>query len=112
MNKQFKQLQKENILIYLEIDTIISLSKMSQKLRDELLTQILLLIDNEIKQEKECNIKMQKQIKLYYHKTDGGAKYLCSEKIKGTEEGSFNSKYIIRIDGDIKKDTELSINED
>ncbi len=52
------------------------------------------------------------QIKLYYHKTYGGAEYLCSECISGTNEGSLNSKYIVRIDGDIKKDTELFIKED
>ena len=49
-------------------------------------------------------------IKLYYHKTDGGAEYLCSGNVKGTDEGSFfNSKYIIRIDGNIKKDAEIMI---
>ena len=48
-------------------------------------------------------------MKLYYHKTDGGAKYLCSEAVENTNEGSFNSKYIIRIDGDITKDAELNI---
>jgi hypothetical protein len=48
-------------------------------------------------------------MKLYYHKTDGGAKYLCSERVKGTTEGSLNSKYIVRIDGDITKDAELFI---
>jgi len=49
-------------------------------------------------------------MRLYYHKTDGGAVYLCSESVKGTTEGSFNSQYIVRIDGNIKKDAELSIN--
>jgi hypothetical protein len=49
-------------------------------------------------------------MKLYYHETDGGAKYLCSSKVKGTkDEGSFDSKYIVRIDGDITKDAELNI---
>ena len=48
-------------------------------------------------------------MRLYYHKTDGGAEYLCSESVGDTEEGSFNSKYIVRIDGDIKKDAELNI---
>lgn len=47
--------------------------------------------------------------KLYYHKTDGGAEYLCSANIEGMNEGSFNSRYIIRIDGDITKDAELTI---
>jgi len=51
------------------------------------------------------------EIKLYYHKTDGGAEYLCSNNIEGTDEGSFKSKYIIRIDGDKKKDCELRIEE-
>lgn len=50
------------------------------------------------------------KIKLYYHKTDGGAKYLCSSHIKGCDEGSFKSKYVIRIDGNIRKDCELYIN--
>jgi len=44
-----------------------------------------------------------------YHHIDGGAEYLCSSAVEGTEEGSFNSKYIVRIDGDITKDAELSI---
>ncbi len=48
-------------------------------------------------------------MKLYYHKTDGGAEYLCSEAVEGTTEGSFNSKYIVRIDGNITKDAELLI---
>jgi hypothetical protein len=52
-------------------------------------------------------------MKLYYHKTSGGAEYLCSSKVKGTKnEGSFDSKYIVRIDGDIKKDAELLVRED
>lgn len=51
-------------------------------------------------------------MKLYYHKTDGGAEYLCSECVKGTSEGNmFDSKYIVRMDGDITKDAELSIRE-
>jgi len=51
-------------------------------------------------------------MKLYYHKTDGGAEYLCSDHIISDKtEGSFDSKYIIRIDGDIEKDAELNIRE-
>jgi len=50
-------------------------------------------------------------MKLYYHKTDGGAEYLCSNNIDGTQEGSLDSKYVVRIDGDIKKDAELFIKE-
>ncbi len=48
-------------------------------------------------------------MKLYYHKTDGGAEYLCSSNVKGTNEGSFASKYIVRIDGDIEKDAEMTV---
>jgi len=48
-------------------------------------------------------------MKMYYHKTDGGAEYLCSDRVKGTTEGSLNSKYIVRIDGNIKTDAELFI---
>jgi flagellar motor protein MotB len=41
-----------------------------------------------------------KTIKMYYHETSGGAEYLCSEKVEGTKgEGSFNSKYVVRLDG-------------
>jgi len=49
-------------------------------------------------------------MKLYYHKTNGGAEYLCSNKVEDTKnEGSFKSKYIVRIDGNIKEDAELMI---
>jgi hypothetical protein len=51
-------------------------------------------------------------MRLYYHRTDGGARYLCSEAVPGTEEGSFKSKYVVRIDGNIRKDAELLIRED
>lgn len=52
-------------------------------------------------------------MRLYYHETSGGAKYLCSSKVRGTEgEGSFKSKYIVRIDGNIKKDAEILIRDD
>jgi hypothetical protein len=41
----------------------------------------------------------KEKIKLYYHKTSGGAEYLCSSKVKVTkDEGRFDSKYIVRID--------------
>ena len=49
-------------------------------------------------------------MKLYYHKTDGGAEYLCSNYIvcpNGEREGIFNSAYVVRIDGDITKDAEI-----
>lgn len=57
------------------------------------------------------------EIKLYYHKTDGGAEYLMdtyinwSFKGKKGKEGRITdkTKYIVRIDGDITKDTRLII---
>jgi hypothetical protein len=53
-------------------------------------------------------------MKLYYHKTDGGAEYLMDTFIKcndGHKEGCWNdkTKYVVRIDGDIEKDAELTI---
>ena len=50
-------------------------------------------------------------MRLYYHKTDGGAEYLCSDNVPGTEEGSLESKYIVAFpcDGNICKDAELEI---
>ena len=48
-------------------------------------------------------------MRLYYHKTSGGAEYLCSSAVEGTTEGSFDSDYVVRIDGDITKDAELLI---
>jgi len=54
-------------------------------------------------------------IKLYYHKTDGGAEYLMNTYITVADrvykEGTLNdeTKYIVRIDGDITKDAELII---
>ena len=57
---------------------------------------------------------MIKSIKLYYHRTAGGAEYLFDtfvEKDNGHKEGaiSMKTKYTIRIDGDIRKDAELII---
>lgn len=46
-------------------------------------------------------------MRLYYHRTDGGAEYLCSEPVEGAEEGKIPSRYVVRIDGDIRKDAEL-----
>ena len=53
-------------------------------------------------------------MQLYHHKTDGGAEYLMDTYIEcenGHKEGVFNdkTKYIVRIDGDITKDAELTI---
>lgn len=59
---------------------------------------------------------MGKTLKLYYHKTDGGAEYLMDTFIKcpnGEKGGVINdkTKYVVRIDGDITKDAEISIAE-
>jgi hypothetical protein len=53
-------------------------------------------------------------MKLYYHKTSGGAEYLFDTYIRcpdGAREGTINgkTKYVVRIDGDIRKDAELII---
>lgn len=56
-------------------------------------------------------------MQLYYHKTSGGAEYLMDTFIpwehngKSGKEGVINehTKYIVRIDGDITKDAELSV---
>jgi hypothetical protein len=52
-------------------------------------------------------------MRLYYHKTDGGAEYLFDNHLEDSEEGCIEgSKYIIRIDGDIEKDAEMTIREE
>ena len=55
-------------------------------------------------------------MKLYYHKTDGGAEYLTDSFIEcpdGSKEGTFKgAKYIVRIDGNIREDAELFVKED
>lgn len=55
-------------------------------------------------------------MKLYYHKTNGGAEYLTDKFIKWEhngkkgKEGVFKgARFIVRIDGDITKDAELSL---
>jgi len=52
-------------------------------------------------------------MKLYYHKTDGGAEYLMDRGIPcpdGSMEGVFeDAQYVVRIDGDICRDAELTI---
>ena len=56
-------------------------------------------------------------MRLYYHKTDGGAEYLTDTFItwkhdgKSGEEGTLTkeTKYVVRIDGVIEKDAELMI---
>jgi hypothetical protein len=36
--------------------------------------------------------------KLYYHKTDGGAEYLCTAPVEGTDDGDLSTA-AIRLDG-------------
>ena len=38
-------------------------------------------------------------MKLYYHKTDGGAEYLASKKVKGTRDEGDMHFTVLRIDG-------------
>ena len=59
-------------------------------------------------------------MRLYYHKTDGGAEYLYDTYIrwsyngKSGREGVINdkTKYMVRIDGDITKDAELTVRDE
>ena len=37
-------------------------------------------------------------MKLYYHKTDGGAEYYCLEAVEGTDEGKAGTA-VLRTDG-------------
>jgi hypothetical protein len=54
-----------------------------------------------------------KRIKLYHHKTSGGAEYLCSDKVKGTkDEGDLRSEYIVRIDGAKTQGGELKMTDE
>jgi len=53
-------------------------------------------------------------MQLYYHKTSGGAEYLFDTYIEGDNghrEGAITdeTKYVVRIDGDITKDAELTV---
>jgi len=38
-------------------------------------------------------------MKLYHHQTDGGAEYLCTQAIEGTDEGDIRTA-IVRLDGE------------
>jgi len=57
---------------------------------------------------------MQKN--LYYHKTSGGAEYLTDRWIRnpdGSKEGAVkNARIVVRIDGDIRRDAEITINDE
>lgn len=53
-------------------------------------------------------------MRLYYHKTDGGAEYLVDTFVEcpsGHKEGAFTdgTKYVVRIDGNILEDAELTV---
>jgi hypothetical protein len=52
-------------------------------------------------------------MKLYHHKTGGGAEYLTDTFVEcpnGEREGTINgAQYIVRIDGDIARDAELTV---
>ena len=37
--------------------------------------------------------------RLYHHKTDGGAEYLCTSPVEGTDEGDLYTA-VIRLDGE------------
>ena len=57
---------------------------------------------------------IERSMKLYYHKTDGGAEYLFDTFIEcenGHKEGGFTdeTKYVVRIDGNIEEDAELTV---
>ena len=44
---------------------------------------------------------MKNKTQLYYHKTDGGAEYLCTKPVKGTNEGDLHFT-VARLDGEIE----------
>ena len=57
---------------------------------------------------------MRRKLRLYYHRTDGGAEYLMDTFIEcpgGHREGTVNdkTKYIVRIDGNITRDATLDV---
>jgi hypothetical protein len=55
----------------------------------------------------------RKNMRLYYHKTDGGAEYLTDRYIlnpDGSKEGVFqDAQIIVRIDGNIREDAEITL---
>ena len=55
----------------------------------------------------------RENVRLYHHRTDGGAEYLTDKYIDcqdGSREGIFEgATYIVRIDGDITKDAVLMV---
>lgn len=52
-------------------------------------------------------------MRLFYHKTSGGAEYLTDTYVTcpdGSREGTFKgASIIVRIDGDIEKDAEITL---
>ena len=61
----------------------------------------------------QYHILYNKTKKLYYHKTDGGAEYLTDQYVlcpDGSKEGIFkNARIIVRIDGNIREDAEITL---
>ena len=53
MEKEFKKLQRENIVIRNRIEELVK--SLDKDLRIRIFTNIDLLVNNEIEQEKECN---------------------------------------------------------
>jgi len=45
-------------------------------------------------------MRTAREITLYRHVTDGGAEYLCSEAVPGTDEGDMSSRLTVRLDGE------------
>jgi hypothetical protein len=37
--------------------------------------------------------------RLYYHKTDGGAEYLCTKRVRGTKDEGDCNYTVVRLDG-------------
>ena len=59
------------------------------------------------------SLSLANTMNLYHHKTDGGAEYLMDTFVlcpDGSKEGTITEKtrYIVRVDGDITKDAELT----
>jgi len=52
-------------------------------------------------------------VRLYYHKTDGGAEYLTNKWTRnpdGSREGVLmGARFVVRIDGDIRRNAVLYI---
>ena len=67
-------------------------------------------LDSVFQNKRNKTSKKGSKMKLYYHKTDGGAEYLTDKwtrNLDGSKEGVFkNARYIVRIDGNIRREGE------